>query len=157
MIEITVNTHELTDLSQRYAGAQPIVTEELGRGMTTAVNLVVASERTLAPSFSGRLRSSMKGVVQTQPGMVEGRAGSDLPYAIYVDRGRGAGKQPPISALTAWAAAHGIPVYVLARAIGKRGTKAKPFLQPALDATRSQIEQELGSKTIQRILARLSK
>ena len=50
----------------------------------------------------------------------------ELTYAKYVEYGRRAGKMPPRSAIEKWAFAHGFTsqtVFLLQRAIGRRGTK----------------------------------
>lgn len=44
---------------------------------------------------------------------------------------------PPVAPIEAWAWRHGMPGagYSIARKIARRGTKARPFLQPAADET----------------------
>ena len=52
---------------------------------------------------------------------------------------RPGGRPPPPQTLVGWIRRHGLDVspFVLARAIGRRGIPAKPFMAPALrDATR---------------------
>src|SRR5262245_55479582 len=38
---------------------------------------------------------------------------------------------PPVAALRGWARRHGVSPYAVQRAIGRRGTRARPFLLPA--------------------------
>jgi len=65
--------------------------------------------------------------------------GSGLEYAEYVEYGTRP-HFPPLSAIADWAKAKRIPddaVFPIARSISKKGTKAQPYLRPALDANRS--------------------
>lgn len=51
---------------------------------------------------------------------------------------------PPISALQGWAQRHGIPAFLVARAISRRGTKARPFLMPAYRELVNKINGRMG-------------
>ena len=59
---------------------------------------------------------------------------TNLPdYAIFVDKGRRPGKQPPIKNIIAWCKSKGIPktaAFPIARKIGERGLKGTNFLSP---------------------------
>jgi hypothetical protein len=54
------------------------------------------------------------------------------PHAIFVEKGRRPGATPPpIGPIRAWAVRHGMPpgsAYAIAKAIGRRGIKARPTL-----------------------------
>ena len=58
-------------------------------------------------------------------------------YAAPVEYGRRPGKMPPVAAIAKWATRHGIttPAFVLARAIGRRGTKGLHYMEKAARAT----------------------
>lgn len=67
---------------------------------------------------------------------------SDKGYASYVEYGRKPGKMPPPDILEAWAYkkfrlshkdARSI-AWALARSIAKKGTKARPFFEPAVES-----------------------
>lgn len=91
---------------------------------------------------------------------------------IFIERGRRAGKMPPSFALQAWAIRRGIvrkearaigrarrlgqveqlpglmtemasTLFAIARAIGRRGVPARPFMAPAAEAERSAFEQRV--------------
>lgn len=69
-------------------------------------------------------------------------------YGEFVDKGRGPGKQPPISAIKPWLQIKGIPekfAFPIARNIGKKGIKAVPFFGTTID---SKIEQLTNQLTI---------
>jgi hypothetical protein len=76
-----------------------------------------------------------------------------------VERGRAAGKPaPPRAALRGWARRHGIPdsaLFVLARAIGRRGIPPRPYLVPAFDKNVDRI-QRLFAAAGQRVVARIA-
>ena len=67
---------------------------------------------------------------------------SDKGYARYVEYGRRPGKMPPPDILEAWAykkyrLSHKDArsmAWALARSIAKKGTKARPFFEPAVDS-----------------------
>lgn len=75
---------------------------------------------------------------------------TDLPeYAIFVDKGRRPGKQPPINTIEGWCKRKGIPTsaaFPIARKIGERGLKGTGFLKP-LEDFRDLIE-ELTKETV---------
>lgn len=64
-------------------------------------------------------------------------------YAVYVDKGRKAGKMPPVKAIMKWMRDKGIRsksgirtidiAYVIARSIGERGIKPRPFIEAFTD------------------------
>jgi hypothetical protein len=64
-----------------------------------------------------------------------------------VEYGRRAGaRMPPPNALATWARRHGgIDPFVLARSIGRKGIKARPFLHPALRSAEDKIRSLLGA------------
>ena len=67
-------------------------------------------------------------------------------YGNFVDKGRGPGKQPPISAIKPWLQIKGIPekfAFPIARNIGKRGIKATPFFGTTIDSKIGELTNEL--------------
>jgi hypothetical protein len=62
-------------------------------------------------------------------------------YAPAVEFGRRPGKQPPVDAIAPWVRRHGIdaPAFVIARAIGRRGTQGLFFMRQAAEAGRRRI------------------
>lgn len=74
------------------------------------------------------------------------RIGPSVRYAEWVFRGRRAGTQPPFQAIFDWVRVRGIggsnpreAAFLIARAIGRRGTRAQDYLTP----TARFIEQRL--------------
>jgi HK97 gp10 family phage protein len=110
-----------------------------------------------APKASNTLRRSIK---NTRP-KVDGRSisaevYSEALYAPFVEGrqhtfrgaygmtsvvgvGRGPGKMPPAEPIKAWLKTKGLPpemLFPVRRKIGKRGTKAQPFMRPAVQQVR---------------------
>lgn len=58
-------------------------------------------------------------------------------YAASANYGRGPGSPPPVAAIEPWARRHGATgpgaAYLIARAIGRRGTKGLQFMEKARD------------------------
>lgn len=84
---------------------------------------------------TGRLKTSLRATYSAD--RLRGRAGvfggPTASYALYVERGTRP-HWPPVEALKPWArrVLHDeSAAFLVARAISKRGTKAKPYLEPA--------------------------
>jgi len=67
--------------------------------------------------------------------------GSSVEYAPYVELGTRPHFPPyqPGTPLARWAELHGVPAFVVARAISVRGTKARKYLQGAFEAKRGEV------------------
>lgn len=97
-------------------------------------------------------------------------ASFDAKYATYVEFGRRPGKRPPIDAIRQWidkkhvldtfsiktkrmnkrksdyeSRRNGL-AFAIARSIGKKGTKAHPFLFPAFEAKKVNVEKNIGKE-----------
>lgn len=95
--------------------------------------------------------------------------GFTMPYAYFVEYGRRSGKMPPLADIIGWlkkktstrkgiknafesAAAHeGMSAdrylrslaYLIARAIGKKGTKPHPFFAPAIEKNKEKVNEAI--------------
>lgn len=76
-------------------------------------------------------------------------------YWYYVEHGRGAGKMPPIEPIVNWIESKPVPpkvegltvkqrAFAIARAIGKNGTKPRPFFEKATRQTYSQFKEDIA-------------
>jgi len=169
-MEITIDTRSINTMALTYAGGPQIVRDETMRGMTRAVLAIEADAKRLAPVDRGQLRRSLTHEVTASAGGVVGRAGTNLNYGEVVEKGRGAGKKyPPPGALLGWMSRKGIDAgeqtdvggyfeieLAIARKIGKKGIKAKPYLKPAFDKNRPAITRELGAVLLRRVSDRLA-
>ena len=71
----------------------------------------------------------------------EGSISSGADYAVAVEKGT----KPhwvSIEAITPWAKSKGIPPFLVARSIAKKGTKANPFFSRAIEAAKEGINKE---------------
>ena len=121
----------------RVADADKLIGEPLRRALQKSLYTVQNAAKREVPVDSGRLRASLAKkeavFIDTSPTPMYGTLGTNVVYARYVHDGRDPGRPPPAKALMVWARRHGnINVYALARAIGRRGIKAKPFLRGPL-------------------------
>lgn len=115
-------------------------------------------------STSGKLLSSgrVEAVAVTSSNVIGGVSYNAM-YAYFVEFGRRAGKMPPITDILAWVEKRGIFrtysiktkrataktaaqssqeasfAYAVAKSIGKKGTKAQPFLYPAFASKSRQL------------------
>ena len=110
---------------------------------------IESSAKELAPVDTGRLRSSIVSLLSPAQAVV--RASAE--YAAYVEFGTRP-HFPPIAPLALWGKRHGgIPGWALARAIGRRGTRPQPFMEPAartgvaqLDALLQEMSEAIQQK-----------
>lgn len=146
-------------MGQTYAGGSQIVLEETRTGITRAVIQIEADAKRMVPTDTHTLQRSLTHEVTTQGQNVTGRAGTNLTYAPVVEKGRSAGAaMPPQGALLGWMRRHGIDAsaeFVVRRAIGRRGTRPRPYLKPALDKNRPAITREMTA-VLKRIGDRLA-
>jgi len=106
----------------------------------------------LAPVFSGQLRSDIRGY--KVPGRLIARTQPFAPYAIAQEmgykgiRGRGnRGHKLPMSPdLVEWAKAHGLNPFAVSRTIRRKGYPRQRFLFSAMLAEKEHILQELKGK-----------
>jgi hypothetical protein len=133
------------------AATKTLPTETKG-AMERALLLVEADARRNVKRDTGRLQNSITGTITGGGGNLTGRVGPSVKYGVYVERGRRPGKAPPLAAVSGWARRHGVSPYVVARAIGRRGVRAAPFLIPAYEKNRARIIdlfERIGLKVVE--------
>ena len=149
----------LERLQAGVAAAPATVVRETRAAMTAGCLLVEGTARDLAPRDTGRLSGSITHSIGGGGADLTGRIGPAVAYGIVIERGRRPGaKPPPVGALRPWALRRGIPegaLFVIARAIGRRGLKARPFLAPALERHRAGIVERFARVGL-RVVARMA-
>ncbi|MYC16945.1 MAG: HK97 gp10 family phage protein [Gemmatimonadetes bacterium] len=109
---------------------------------------------------TGDLKDSIFGEVRERPGTIVGRVGTPIRHGMPVEYGTGpqgrlgrSRKAPPSSALHEWVRKKiGITdeqeirsvSYLIARAIGRRGTKPQPFMREAYVSMRKKFRQAVA-------------
>jgi hypothetical protein len=99
--------------------------------MQRSVLLVEADARAHVAHDTRALMNSISSRVEGRGTHLVGLVGPSLRYGQYVETGTRP-HWPPRAPLEGWARRHGIPVFLVQRAIARRGTRARPFLAPAL-------------------------
>lgn len=116
------------------------------------VQKVVATTTILVRKDAVKLAPVNEGLLRAQINFgfsnfgLTGRVESNANYSSYVENGRGKGKFPPLDKIARWAKLKGLTknenlkdnntkrvVYFIGRKIARFGTKAQPFMRPALE------------------------
>lgn len=106
--------------------------------------IVVENEaKRLAPVDTGRLRASHHHWLDGGAVPLWAKIGPNASYARYVHDGTRP-HWPPVAAIAGWARRQGIEPFLVARAISKRGTKARPWLKNAVKAVEGDVKQYLS-------------
>ena len=146
-----------------------VMAQEQRQAMQAALLLVERDARANSPQDTRRLLGSITHAINQTPTaagniVLEGRVGPSVRYGAPVEFGRRPGRMPPPDALLGWVRRHWSPrgttaragrarnrawgaregelrsaAFVLARAIGRRGTPAQPYMRPAYTNNRVRI------------------
>ncbi len=143
MVEISVQFSGFQEALRKIDG-NTLLAAPLRRALTQSALLVEGNAKRLVPVDTGNLRRSITYRVDSRPIPLFAEIGTNAPYAVFVHEGRKAGKMPPTSALLGWARRHGRNPFAVARSIGRRGIRGKPFLRNALTQARGQIQAFLS-------------
>jgi phage gpG-like protein len=107
-----------------------------------ATLLVSNQAKINAPVDTGRLRASITPEVRVVGNTIQGVVGSNVIYAAAMELGTRP-HWPPRSALETWARRHGLSVFVVQRAIARKGTKPRRYLQRAFESNRPLIIRKI--------------
>jgi len=108
-------------------------TAAMKKGMSKGVKVIANQVKAETPVDTGRLRASVTDEVREMGDEIVGVVGSNVDYARYVEEGT-APHWPPVAALEKWGNRHGIPAFLVARAIAKNGTKAHRMFGRVLES-----------------------
>lgn len=110
------------------------------------LNLVGYQSPSIGGKDTGHLQSHITPEVRSEGDTIIGVVGSNVTYAPFVEfdtrphwpyaRGVPMNRQP----IVIWAQRHGANAFLVARAISRRGTIGKHYLQKAFDANKGKIE-----------------
>ena len=136
-MSIRVDEDSLNRTIEKLSKINDLVKTGAQREVRDAALAIQSDARMRVPVASNRLRSSIN--TKFRGDRMGAIVFTDVQYAKYVEEGRRPGRMPPSSALEAWvrtkisASAKEIPriAFLIARAIGMRGTRPQPFLGPA--------------------------
>ena len=107
--------------------------------LTRSAILLEGRAKQLTPVDTGRLRASITHKVEPFRAWV----GTNVTYAPFVELGSRP-HWPPLAAMQPWARRHGFPAgrqgaFLVARAIARRGTRARRMFGRAVEQTRNKI------------------
>ena len=154
MADATIEWRGLPQLTASLAAAEKGLPAALGGAMQQSLSLVQsAAARELGGYGLQRMAGALSTDVRVGAGTVTGTLTVAHP-GYWVEHGRRPGKQPPIAAIRGWALERGLVPFLVARAIGRRGIRARPFLRPALERNTRGIEA-LFAKAGAAVLARI--
>lgn len=144
---IDLSVRGLIDTQRKLnAAAEALYGKPMLDGMRKATLLVERDAKKNAPSDTGALRRSITSEVRVE-GLsgrkVQGVVGSNLRYAAAVELGSKP-HFPPVGALDAWARRRGMNAFLVARAISRRGTRPRRYLQSAFEANQTEIVRLIG-------------
>ena len=143
---------EIRGLEEAQRKAEQLVVEMFGPPMLEAMRdsalYVERDAKRYAPVDTGRLRASITPSIRSDATGVQGVIGSNVVYAPYMELGTRP-HWPPISALETWARRHNTSAFVVARAIAMRGTKARRYLQRAIEDNARRIYRRIERAVIE--------
>lgn len=114
------------------SAAPAATTSELEATMNKSLLLIEGTARQNVKQDTRALMNSINSRVEHSGATLIGRVGPSLKYGLYVERGTRP-HWPPRGPLEGWARRHNIPVFLVQRAIARKGTRAAPFLLPAFE------------------------
>lgn len=89
MSGITIDASDVLRFAKQAGGAQPVIQRHLVQGVTKAGMLVEGRAKGNAPVRTGTLRRSITTRARGSAGGAEAIVGTNVPYARWVEEGRG--------------------------------------------------------------------
>ena len=130
-VKLQVEVRGLDRLQRGFQRAPETVADETRAAMTASLLLLEADQRRMVAQDTRRLMTSINHKISGRGANLTGRVGPSARYGYFVEYGRRAGKPPPVGAVAGWARRHGANPFLVARAIGRHGTRAQPFVRPS--------------------------
>ncbi len=134
MAELSVQIIGLEKLQAGVLAGPGTLAQGVRTAMTAGSLIIEGAARANASKDTGRLGGSITHTISGGGANLSSRIGPSVAYGYWVEKGRRPGKMPPVSAIEPWARRHGVNAFMVARAIGRRGTTPRPFLVPAFTA-----------------------
>lgn len=154
MIDVTITPLDLDAAIRDLGHIDGLVMDEMDTTMRRAVNVVEAAVVQFTPvGVSGNTRQAWSTSVERGLSAVKGIVSNPLDYSYYVEHGRRPGRMPPIAPIELWVRrvlGIGQPqsrqvAFLVARAIGRRGTKGAHMAEKGVAAVRGIVEADFRS------------
>lgn len=136
MANLQVKIEGLDELQKNFASSPQITAKAIDKAIKKSIFTLLINAKKAAPRDQGFLRDNFV----TEFSLLLGVLNNTAPYAVYVHEGTRP-HWPPMDAITPWANRHGIPPFLVARSIAKKGTKAQPFFQDSIEESQSDIDR----------------
>lgn len=149
MIEFELDVSDVDEFVKQLEQMPRIMNEEIERGMNASMDIFNQLVKGSTPVNTGTLRSSIQSIIKGRKLNWQGRLTTPLLYGEVVEFGRRAGKQPPTDAIKMWVIRKGIAsgkeadsvAYLIARKIGKRGTRGAFMFTAGFDDGKPIVER----------------
>lgn len=146
-LSLKINTDELLALVADLDAVDEIAQRVMISTMSASLSVLEQNVKQRTPVSSGDTAASIGTNITKGMGVVKGELAFAADYAIYVEKGRGPGKQPPVDVMTLYAqrvtGARGKDAraigYLIGRAIGARGTRGAFMLEKGWSASQARI------------------
>lgn len=146
---MTITIRGSDEVSRSFKLSSKMLGDALHDTIETASKLIKQRARRKAGSppivNTGELA---RGIDYRMIGRGQARVGADTKYSQWVEYGRKPGKRPPVAPIERWAKTKlgqsGLG-FVIARKIGRKGTKAQPYFFPAVDDSIDDLERIFNS------------
>ncbi len=148
---ISIEIKGLDKLRKALDSAPRDIAAEMKRSIYASLLILQMAARERVPKDMSNLAENIKPVMK---GSFEGQLLADTKYALFVHEGTRP-HFPPIDAIEPWARRHGIPAFLVARSIARKGTKPKPFMTWAKEAKANDINK-IFENAINKIVAKLA-
>ena len=149
-MELSIDAHEWNDMAKRYAGATPIIEQELWKGMTRISYVGFNHAVRVVPVDKGRLKDNMSRDVKREGKDIIAIVGNNTAYAKPVEFG----SDPHIIRPKNKRALYWEGAKHPWASVKHPGTKAQPYLRPALQVMKAQSKGILAD-AMRRALARI--
>lgn len=137
----TIQVKGLEELSQNLGKSVDVLNKQVNEALDNSVTLIQKRARRNAPVFQGELKRSIRKKVRSN--ISRGEVEAFAKHAPYVESGTKP-HFPPVAALERWGKIKlGKPGlgFVIARKIARKGTKAQPYMEPAVEESLSDVER----------------
>lgn len=149
-LNLTIDTQEWEGLADEFDKIDSVAEVEIRKAVRRAMSIIETNVVGFTPIGATKALSQSWGVeVRSIPSGIRGELGSPLNYALAVEKGRRAGKMPPIDPIHLWVLRKGMAkpaearavAFLIARAIGRRGTKGAFMLKKGMKRSEPQIQR----------------
>jgi len=164
LTELTITVRGLEEVQALLRRFPQVVEAETRNTMRKSVDHMQEQVSGRTPVNTGALRGSIGTHITGSlvGGALVGRVSTSIPYAEPVEFGRKKGKMPPVDAIEMWVVRKGIArgedtrsvAFVIARAIGRRGTKGRYMFRDGFDAGKDRVIR-LWDSLLDNVLGRL--